>query len=122
MLEVFFYLLFSLGILLTAWGFREFSPAIILLAGIVFFSVGLMVLVQGIEREINTTITKVSSSPVQVWDANVSTVIRTTENDLSVEIIGNLLFYGSFVLWIVAIGMIFNENPFMRIFFKKKDE
>ncbi len=122
MLEVFFYLLFILGIVLTAWGFKSFSPAILVLAGIVIFSVGLMVMVQGIEREINTTITKVATTPNQVWDANVSTVIRTVDNDLSVEIIANILFYGSFVLWIVAIGMIFNENPFFKTIFKKKDE
>ncbi len=121
MLEVFFYLLFILGSILTAWGFREFSPAILIIAGVIIFSVGLMVMVQGIEREINTTLTKVVESP-QTWDANVSTVIRTVDNDLSVEIIANVLFYGSFVLWIVAIGMIFRENPFIKNFIRKKDE
>ncbi len=121
MLEVFFYLLFILGSVLTAWGFREFSPAIILLAGIVLFSVGLMVMVQGIEREINTQLTKVSDSP-QVWDANVTTVIRTVDNDLSVEIIANILFYGAFVLWIVAIGMIFKEAPFVKNFWRNRNQ
>jgi len=121
MLEVFFYLLLILGSVLTAWGFKEFSPAIILLAGIVLFSVGLIVMVQGIEREINTQLTKVSDSP-QVWDANTTVVVRTVENDLSVEIIANILFYGSFVLWIVAIGMIFRESPFVKNFFSKRDE
>ena len=85
MLEVFFYLLFVLGAVLTAWGFKEFSPAILLLAGIVLFSVGLMVMVQGIEREINTQITKVSVSPI-TWDANKTSVFFTVENDLSVKI------------------------------------
>ncbi len=121
MLEVFFYLLLIVGSVLTAWGFREFSPEILILAGIVIFSIGLMVMVQGIEREINTTLTKISDSP-QVWDANRTVVIRTVENDLSVEVIANILFYGSFVLWIVAIGMIFKESPFMSRFFTKKDE
>ncbi len=121
MLEVFFYLLLIVGSVLTAWGFKEFSPAILLLAGIVIFSVGLIVMVQGIDREINTTLTKVSDSP-QVWDANRTVVTRTIDNDISVEVIANILFYGSFVLWIVAIGMIFKESPFMSRFFTKKDE
>ena len=118
MLEVFFYVLFILGAVLTAWGLKEFSPAILLLAGIVIFSLGLMVMVQGIEREINTQITKVSASPI-TWDANTTVVIRTVENDLSVEIIANILFYGAFPLWLIAIGMIFKEAPFARRFFKK---
>lgn len=118
MLEVFFYLLFVLGAVLTAWGFKEFSPAILLLAGIVLFSVGLMVMVQGIEREINTQITKVSVSPI-TWDANKTSVFFTVENDLSVEIIANILFYGSFVLWLISLGMIFKEAPFAQRFFKK---
>lgn len=121
MLEVFFYLLFILGSVLTAWGLREFSPAILLLAGIVIFSVGLIVMVQGIEREINTQITKISETPA-IWDANVTTVIRTVDNDLSVEIIANILFYGSFVLWLVAIGMIFKEAPFVKNFLGRRQE
>ncbi len=121
MLEVFFYLLLILGSVMTAWGFKEFSPAILVLAGIIIFSIGLMLMVQGLEREINTKITQVSDSP-RTWDANRTIVVRTVDNDLSVEIIASILFYGSFVLWVVAIGMIFKESPFIQKFFRKKDD
>lgn len=109
MIEVFFYLFLILISVMTAWGLREFSPPLLLMAGVLALSFGLILLVEGVEREPNIKLTKLSSTE---WDANVTSQIRTTENDVSILIIANLFFFGAFPLWLIAFVAIFqNVEP-----------
>ncbi len=113
MIEAFFYLFLILTSIMVAWGLKEFSPPILLMAGVLALALGLMLMVQGVEREPNVKLTKLSSTE---WDANVTQQIRTTDNDVSVNVIANLFFYGAFPIWLIALVAIFKDStPLKRL-------
>lgn len=99
MLETFFYLLLITTIAILVFAIRTSSSPFLFLTAVLMLVLGVTLLTEGIEREVNYRFTEVSSN---ITDANRMTKTFTAAPANAVWVLGNTLFYGSLIVAILA--------------------
>lgn len=108
MLEFLFYFIFIISSIFLAWGLKEYSSPIIILAGVLLFGLGALAISEGLQRETNYTITKVSTTPT-IYDVNIATTTITTINNPPFYWIAQVLFYGGVLCILIGIANYFKK-------------
>ena len=104
MLEAFFYLAIFIVIGFFIWGIKTASSPLLLFTAVLMIVVGTTVLIQGLDRENTYTITTAGATTTVLTETtNYPATPPTSSDPAKIPwIVGNILFYGSFVIAILA--------------------
>lgn len=104
MLELFFYFICAIFLALFIWGVKTTSSTLLILSAVLMLVTGTTLLTEGLNREIGYQITKNGSiTTVETQTTNFPATAPSASDPASVVwIIGNIFFYGAFVVSVLA--------------------